>query len=436
MLRLDTGIARVSIYDLPYGPQLHANYGKFGSETSNVEGHSTVLRGTSFFLVDTPGFNDTYRSDEEVFKNIADWLTDSFKAKEQLHGIIYLHRIDIPRVSGSALRSIRILELLCGQEVYPNITLAITGWEVLDETTRAAREKELSENDDCWRGLLSKGAKMVCLPKDADAQRQMFLEMKFGEHVALQIQKKITADASLTVDDIFAEAGLSKHHSGLKLTHDEQMQDLQQRHSTQMASTETKFAAESSRIQADKKRIEEQERQLREKEAQFAAKIRQEMEKQKQEFEAERRRAQEEMEQRLKAMEEAQKETLARAQALAAGPSSTEGAPVVHRTSSLERQPPQPSVRSEMTLDPQQPRPIRRELTREPKTYMEQMKDSLTQARAQDAALQRAAKGRLLSFTFNTTRVLRGFCDVCFKSLGVGEYLSMSAQFPALVLSQ
>jgi hypothetical protein len=74
-----------------------------------------LLKGTNFILIDTPGFNDTYRSDEEVFKTIADWLTDSFKAQEQLHGIIYLHRIDIPRVSGSAMRSMRMLELLCGQ---------------------------------------------------------------------------------------------------------------------------------------------------------------------------------------------------------------------------------------------------------------------------------------------------------------------------------
>lgn len=257
---------------------------------------------------------------------------------------------------------------------------------MLDETTRAAREKELSENDDFWRDLLSKGAKMVNLPKAADAQRQMFVEMDFGEQsIALQIQTKMNLDVSLTVDDIFAEAGLSKHLGGLKLNHDEQMQDLQQKHSTQMASTETKFAAESSRIQADKKRIEEQERQLREKEAQFAAKIREEMEKQKQEFEAERRRAQEAMEKRLKAMEEAQKETIARAQALATGPSSPtgSGALVVQRTPSLGPQPPQAGLRREMTLDPQQQsRPIRRELSTQPKTYQEQMKDSLTQARA------------------------------------------------------
>jgi hypothetical protein len=362
-----------------------------------------------------------------VFKNITDWLAGSFKAGEQLHGIVYLYRIDIPRVSGSALRSIRILELLCGQEVYPNITLAITGWEVLDETTRAAREKELSENDDFWRGLLNKGAKIMHLPKDADAQRQMFLEMKFGEDVALQIQKKLTADISFTVDDIFAEAGLSKHLGALKLTHDEQMQDLQQKHSTQITSTETKFAAESSRIQADKRKIDEQERQLREREAQFAAKIREEMEKQKQEFEAERRRAKEEMDQRLKAMEESQKETLARAQALASGPSSPDGTLMVHRTSSLEQQPSQSIVRREITMDPQQPRSIRRELSLKPKTYLEQMRDSVDQARAQDAALRRAAKGRLLSFNFELNSVLRGFCDICFIGLGVSPYLSMSA---------
>ena len=47
-------------------------------------------RGNNVFLVDTPGFDDTDRSDTEVLREIASWLTASYSNSIKLHGIIYL----------------------------------------------------------------------------------------------------------------------------------------------------------------------------------------------------------------------------------------------------------------------------------------------------------------------------------------------------------
>jgi hypothetical protein len=52
------------------------------------------------YLIDTPGFDDTNRSDTEVLKEIARWLVASYKGKILLNGIIYLHRITDIRMQG------------------------------------------------------------------------------------------------------------------------------------------------------------------------------------------------------------------------------------------------------------------------------------------------------------------------------------------------
>lgn len=43
------------------------------------------------YLVDTPGFDDTNRSDTDVLKAIATWLTKSYAKDVRLNGILYLH---------------------------------------------------------------------------------------------------------------------------------------------------------------------------------------------------------------------------------------------------------------------------------------------------------------------------------------------------------
>jgi len=50
-----------------------------------------LYRDQKIYWVDTPGFDDTYRSDTEVLREIASWLTDSYAKNVKLNGIIYIH---------------------------------------------------------------------------------------------------------------------------------------------------------------------------------------------------------------------------------------------------------------------------------------------------------------------------------------------------------
>ncbi|KAF8232385.1 hypothetical protein L208DRAFT_1452237 [Tricholoma matsutake] len=119
--------------------------------------HPTTLR--SFVLVDTPGFNDTSKSDTEVLTMIADWLAKTYKNKVKLDGIIYLHRISDNRMSGSPLKNLQMFAKLCGDGAIKNVVLVTTMWTKVKGDLGERREKELGEI--YWRGMLDMGSRMM-----------------------------------------------------------------------------------------------------------------------------------------------------------------------------------------------------------------------------------------------------------------------------------
>ena len=83
---------------------------------------------TTVHLVDTPGFDDTERTDFNILQEIASFLKVSFQAGLKLNGIIYLHRSSDNRLQGSSMRSMSLFHKIIGGSVYENIVLATTMW--------------------------------------------------------------------------------------------------------------------------------------------------------------------------------------------------------------------------------------------------------------------------------------------------------------------
>lgn len=97
------------------------------------------------YLVDTPGFDDTTRSDTEVLREIAGWLNDSYKNRVLLQGIIYLHRIADVRMQGSAKKNLLMFKKLCGEDALKKVVLATTMWDKVPQRQAEEREKQLIE---------------------------------------------------------------------------------------------------------------------------------------------------------------------------------------------------------------------------------------------------------------------------------------------------
>ena len=97
-------------------------------------------------LIDTPGFNDTEMNEGDILKCIADWLDNKYRnEKVKLDGIIYLQSIMEPRITGSALRNLKMFRELCGVDSLKNVLLVTCWWGVAAATKQKLELAEKHE---------------------------------------------------------------------------------------------------------------------------------------------------------------------------------------------------------------------------------------------------------------------------------------------------
>ncbi|KAL4065615.1 P-loop containing nucleoside triphosphate hydrolase protein [Scleroderma yunnanense] len=107
-------------------------------------------------LVDTPGFDDTFVSDTQTLRNLAEWLKTTYKQKVMLSGLLYFHRISDNRVAGTPLRNLNMFKELCGRDNFKNVVLVTTMWSEVLEDVGLQREEELQ--NDFWKAMIQLGS--------------------------------------------------------------------------------------------------------------------------------------------------------------------------------------------------------------------------------------------------------------------------------------
>lgn len=117
------------------------------------------------YLIDTPGFDDTSRSDTEILKEIAFFLAAIYSKKVRLAGIVYLHRITDPRMQGSALKNLHMFQKLCGDRGLSSVVLATTMWKGLEATEEGRQVGQQRSEDlqkpEFWGAMIKRGSRIV-----------------------------------------------------------------------------------------------------------------------------------------------------------------------------------------------------------------------------------------------------------------------------------
>ncbi|KAF4996999.1 hypothetical protein FGRMN_4139 [Fusarium graminum] len=183
---------------------------KQGSCTSIVDVYPyEVSADSTVYLIDTPGFDDTDKSDTEVLKEIAAWLSDSYKHKILLHGIIYLHRISDIRMQGSARRNLVTFRKLCGDDALKKVILASTMWDITREEDAIMREQELMDTDQFWGWMLGQGSSCHRYNNTAESARQIVLSLTgHKSEIVTDLQRQMV-DKGLSLNETAAGQNLN-----------------------------------------------------------------------------------------------------------------------------------------------------------------------------------------------------------------------------------
>ncbi|KAF9490365.1 hypothetical protein BDN71DRAFT_1400132 [Pleurotus eryngii] len=146
------------------------------------------LDGRQISLIDTPGFDDTTKSDFDVLNAIAVFLAQSYKQGTKLAGIIYLHRISDIRMGGISTRCFRMFRELCGETTFKNIVIVTNMWGQVSQTVGNAREAELASDTLFFKPVLDKGAQLLRHDNTADGARNILRRIIKNHPLPLLVQ--------------------------------------------------------------------------------------------------------------------------------------------------------------------------------------------------------------------------------------------------------
>ncbi|KAL4886535.1 P-loop containing nucleoside triphosphate hydrolase protein [Aspergillus karnatakaensis] len=178
------------------------------SYTKGVGIHSMALEDRLVYLIDTPGFNDTWRSDTEILKEISFILSQIYRKGMKLAGILYLHRISDNRVSGSTMKNIDLLEKMCGREALSRVFLVTTMWEWtqngrLSHQEATTREFKLAATSEFWGRLCEHGSQVRRWPGDRQSAYSLIKELAAlndRRGLVTQIQRELVDEGKSLID--------------------------------------------------------------------------------------------------------------------------------------------------------------------------------------------------------------------------------------------
>ncbi|ORX97296.1 P-loop containing nucleoside triphosphate hydrolase protein [Clohesyomyces aquaticus] len=164
------------------------------SETTEIRAYPYHDGDVSYALVDTPGFDDSFLSNETIATKLLNWLETSYRSGTRLNGIVYLHNISMPRLQGSAFQHLRMFRELCGDDALKAVVLATTFWSEVDATLGEARETELKEDRMFWAKMIEKGSSVMRLELDRPSAVTILEAVASNAKVTLQAQKEMVKD--------------------------------------------------------------------------------------------------------------------------------------------------------------------------------------------------------------------------------------------------
>ncbi|KAI6107644.1 P-loop containing nucleoside triphosphate hydrolase protein [Pisolithus croceorrhizus] len=158
------------------------------SHTSDIKATRCIIGGSNVVLVDTPGFDDTKKSDLQILESISDWFNKSYKKGTSPSGILYFHRISDNRMAGTPLKNLRVFKKLCGNKVMPHVVLVTTMWDEVDESVGDERFQELKDN--YWRPMILQGSTTYRYRNTLKSAEELLLQLVERKRREIASQKQ------------------------------------------------------------------------------------------------------------------------------------------------------------------------------------------------------------------------------------------------------
>ncbi|KAF2160170.1 hypothetical protein M409DRAFT_29465 [Zasmidium cellare ATCC 36951] len=178
--------------------------------TSKPELVSAKVDGNEYLLVDTPGFNDTWkdlrRSDAKILGEIAQTLTLQSQLGVHLRGILYLYDIMAKRMTGETLRQFELIKRICGEQNYGNVLLVTTHWpeRIEDQKKQHCAVREGDLRRDFWKEMIAGGSVMCRFDDQHKTAKAIIRRLASKPNITLELQQEMAKNKSLKGTSAFS----------------------------------------------------------------------------------------------------------------------------------------------------------------------------------------------------------------------------------------
>lgn len=216
-------------------------------------------------MIDTPGFDDTERSDTEILTEMSRLLALQYEIGIKLKGVIFLHRITDVRMQGTSMKTLQICRKICGTDALKNVILVTTRWDDVDRALGARREEEL--RSEFWKFMLDFGSTMMRYHGDQDSAVAIVSQLLHKETVVLDLQREIV-DQGRKLSDTGAGALVNEDIEKIKAKCEQELRDLAQLRNDLMQDSANLKVQMQQEIETERKKLELlQSRQMEQKAA-------------------------------------------------------------------------------------------------------------------------------------------------------------------------
>jgi hypothetical protein len=174
-------------------------------------------------LIDTPGFDDSERTDVEILEGIATWLDRTYAAGMLLTGVVLLQPITTNRYMGSEARRTRLFKKICGPNAYANVVIGTTMWNQLaDQGSGHNRVDERKRSTEYWGDMIKVGARVVDHEDNKGSAHNIIRMLLKKRKTTLQMQEELAENdgyvfSTSAAQQLYDDLGVKSDEKGLEL---------------------------------------------------------------------------------------------------------------------------------------------------------------------------------------------------------------------------
>ncbi|PCH42100.1 hypothetical protein WOLCODRAFT_101533 [Wolfiporia cocos MD-104 SS10] len=216
--------------------------------TAKIQLASLALSGHAVTVIDSPGFDDTERSQVDVLTDIATFLQQTYERQQKLAGVIYIHKITDNRLGWTAIENYRLFSEICGPDAMKNVLIVTNMWSDIAQKTRYEREQQLQNK--FFKQAIDRGARMRRHDGSRESALNILCELLENHEEVLQVQDEMV-DQLRPIPETQAGAELNRV-----------LERMQQRHQAEIARMQQEMQEDLERVTRELQRLRKQLEQV------------------------------------------------------------------------------------------------------------------------------------------------------------------------------